>query len=158
MRRRIGNRYAQVALTYTRPWYMRLWAAFIGWFVLASLIFSRKADYAGQIAYLTIGGTIAAWGGAIIAGHAKEQLADARARLTPAFRAPHLIVAALVFIAGAIGFSAFIVFRLHQSPLAPGWPAVSTTTSGFIALVLLAAAAMAWSTHLQSATFIFTSI
>src|SRR5439155_19174048 len=122
--RLLTNRYAQIALTYTRPWYMRLWAAFIGWFALASLIFSRKADYAGQIAYLTIGGTIAAWGGAIIAGHAKEQLADARARLTPHFRAPHLIVAALVFIVGAVGFSAFIVLPLRQSPPPPRWPAV----------------------------------
>src|SRR3989442_15990638 len=129
--RRVRSRYVQVALTYTRPWYMILWAGFIGFFLIASLLPpARKADYGGQIAYLVIGGTIAAWGGAIVAGHAKEQLADARARLTPGFRAPHLIVAALVFIVGAIGFSAFLVLPLHQSPPAPGWPVVSTTTSG----------------------------
>jgi hypothetical protein len=158
MARRIASRYAQVALTYTRPWYMRMWAAFIGWFIIASLVFSRAADYGGQIAYLLIGGTIAAWGGAIVAGHTKEQLADARARLTPHFRGPHLVVAALVFLVGAVVFSLFIVAHRQHAAIASGWPKIPLSYSGFLAAVLLAAAAMAWSTHLQSAVFIFGSI
>jgi hypothetical protein len=156
---RVASRYAQVALTYTRPWYMRLWAAFIAWFVLASIVFQRKADYGGQIAYLLIGGTIAAWGGAIIAGHMKEQLADARARLTPGFRKPHLIVALLVFVAGVIGFGTFVVAQVHRIPVIEGWPTFrGLTYSGYFAIVLLSAAGMAWSTHLQSAAFIFSTI
>ena len=37
--RRNRNRYAEVALTYTRPWYMRMWAAFIGTNILVFLVF-----------------------------------------------------------------------------------------------------------------------
>src|SRR5439155_18013388 len=80
-----------------------------------------------------------------------------RARLTPRFGAPHLLVAAALFLAGVVGFSAFIVLRLHQIPTA-GWPSMTVTMSGYLALVLLAAAVMAWSSHLQSPTFIFTMI
>ena len=154
-----ADRLVQVALTYTRPWYMRLWAAFIGWFVFASIVFRHKADYGGQVAYLLIGGTIAAWGGAIIAGHLKEQLADARARLTPSFRGPHLAVALLVFLGGVLGFATFVIAQMHRIPIAEGWPTFRTLTfSGYWAIVLLSAAAMAWSTHLQSATFIFSTL
>jgi hypothetical protein len=159
MRRRRNSRYTEIALTYTRPWYMRLWGAFIGWFVFASILFQRKIDYGGQMAYLMIGGSIAAWGGAIIAGHLKEQLADARARVTPSFVAPHLVVAAIVFALGVIGFASFAVAQIHGIPVGEGLSSLQTMTfSGYWAMVLLSAAAMAWATHLQSATFIFTAI
>src|SRR5690242_19049335 len=121
-RRHRTSRYGQSALTYTRPWYMRLWGAFIAWFVVASIVFQKKIDYGGQIAYLLIGGTVAAWGGAIIAGHLKEQLADARARVTPGFVAPHLVVALLVFVAGVIGFASFAVAQIHGIPFGAGLP------------------------------------
>ena len=157
MRRR-SNRYAEIALTYTRPWYMRLWGALIAWFVFASFALTGKADYGAHAAVLLVGGTIAAWGGAIIAGHMKEQMADARSRLTPGFRPPHLVVAAAVFATGVVAFAMYVVLHQHSLPLAPGWPALRVNYAGFLALVLLSAAAMAWATHLQSALFIFATI
>ena len=61
------------------------------------------ARYGEQLALFMLGGTLAGMFGAFVVAHAKEQLADARARLTPGFRTPHLVVAAAVLerVAGA---------------------------------------------------------
>src|SRR5439155_14049517 len=111
------NRYAQIALTYTRPLPFRLWAALMAVFTVG-LFIARKADFAAQIAMLTLGGFLAAWIGPLVTGHAKAQLADARSSLTPRYRAPHLLVAAIIFCAGVVGFSCLLILRMKQIPTA----------------------------------------
>jgi hypothetical protein len=150
-----ANRYAHVALTYTTRLALRLWAA--GTAAYATwLLCMHEADYGSQLTILILGGTLAAMGGTLVAAHAKEQLADWRARLTPGFRKPHLVVAAVAFLIAVVGVSAVTVLRYTQVPRELGWPAVAVSSSGFMALVLLAATSWAWMSHLGSPRFVFT--
>jgi hypothetical protein len=77
------SRYVQIALTYTRPWPLRIWAmaaaAGMLWMVCA-LVF-MPVDFGVQATILLTGGIMAVWVGAMITSHAKEQLADPRASL-----------------------------------------------------------------------------
>jgi hypothetical protein len=151
----LRNRYAQVALTYTRPFPLRVWAvltaAYIGW-----ILWLREANYQVQTTMLLLGTTLAAWVGPMIAAHAKEQLADSRSRLTPGFRAPHLLVAALFFAAGVIGLAWFVVARLHQLPTVIGWPTAEASQAGLLSVVLPAAVLLALMSHTQSPVLIIT--
>src|SRR4051812_40471468 len=82
-------RYEQVLLTYLRQWqfwvYLGLWAA----------IFPAMEVLPGWwrqvMAFMFL--VLAATGPAAVIGHAKQQIADARASLTPGFRQPHVVVA-----------------------------------------------------------------
>ena len=151
------SRYAHVARTYVGPLPFKLWAAgtivYVGW----SLAIGR-VDYGEQLALFMLGGTLAGMFGAFVAAHAKEQLADARARLTPGFRTPHLVVAAAVLLAGTVGLIAFTLWRHAMLPGERGWPQVQVSPVGFAAIVLAAAAALMWMSQLQSAPVVFAII
>src|SRR5687768_1926127 len=121
------SRYAQIALTYTKPLPIRIWAAIMLAFLAWATVMARHEVVPGLVVLL-MGGTTAAWLGAMITAHAKEQLADARAAVTPHFRAPHLIVAAVLFVIG-VGGTAALMAWLH-----PANDALSVT--GYLALIL----------------------
>src|SRR5690349_11299433 len=127
------NRYAEVALTYTKPWPLRFWAVMatitIVWDL--GLLVVAKPSSAAQMTMLLMGGLVAAWIGAMIAAHAKEQLADPRAALTPNFRQPHLVVSAVMFLALAVGLPLALAAAQEPMEWSPVWPA------GYLALVLL---------------------
>ena len=148
-RNRSRNRYIQIALTYTQPLPLRLWAlctaAFITWMCCI-----REANYAVQLCILLLGGTLVAWIAAMVPAHAKEQIADARSSLTPHYRAPHLIVAAAVFITIVTALTAFTIWRFHHLPREVGWINIPLTTVGFFATALMWSAALAWVSHRQS--------
>ena len=152
------SRYVQIALTYTKPWPLRVWAvvtllALLWMFVIW---FSATMDYgpyvhnpsfprsSSQVAMLMLGGLLAAWAAAMVVAHLKEQLADPRAALTPGYRPPHLLVGAVAFLTLVIAF-VWIVFVLATPQLwdEVWWP-------GYLALVLVAATALAAMTHFQS--------
>jgi len=136
------SRYLQIALTYTKPWPMRIWAmlsaAGVVWMLV--IVFLMKLDSIAQMVVLFLGGTITVWVGAMITAHAKEQLADPRAALTPRFRTPHLVVAAVMFI----------IFVVGLAMLVAGLPFDDVSLSGYLAIVLTMTAAMAWMAHFQS--------
>ena len=151
------NKFLQIALTYTCPLPLRIWAvcfiAFAIW-----LLCVREMNYGLQMAILMIGGMLAAFLGATIPAHAKEQLADARSSLTPHYRAPHLIVAAIFFVAGLGGVVAFTMWRYHQVPRTTGWITVDATFTGLLAITLFWAAALSWMSHYQLLKIIFVVI
>src|SRR6187399_1267233 len=101
------SRYVRIALTYTRPWPLRIWAmaaaAGMLWMVCA-LVF-MPVDFGVQATILLTGGIMTVWAGAMITSHAKEQLADPRASLVPNFRTPHLVVAAVLFAIFVVGLA-----------------------------------------------------
>jgi hypothetical protein len=136
---------------------MHIWIVCTAIFVVWTMCASR-ANYAAQFAILILGGSLASWSGPIIATHAKEQMADARSRLTPGFRTPHLVVAAAVFLLGVVGIAWYTIARVHQIPIETGWPATHVTLPGYAAIVLLAATMLAWMAHTQSVIFIFTTL
>src|SRR5687767_3923940 len=110
MRNRIErSRYAQIALSYTLPWPLRIWAIAS---TLTVLWVQLAYDDAGaHFAMLFLGGTMAVWVGAMITAHVKEQLADARSSLTPHFRTPHLVVAAALFVLAICGLTLLVGWR-----------------------------------------------
>jgi hypothetical protein len=154
---RIPSRYAQIALTYTRPLALRIGIGFLAAY-LAWVLCIRDANFAVQYSMLFLGGTLAAWVGPIISAHAKEQMADSRSRLTPGFRVPTLVVAALLFVIVVFGLPWLTIHRLHELPKGFGWPEVHATLGGFLALVLSAAVLLAWMTHSQSIAFIACAV
>jgi hypothetical protein len=148
------NRYAQIALTYPRRWSMRIWAtgalAIIAWLGL-----SRHANAAEQFAMLMLGGTMCVFAAALVTSQLKEQIADARSSLTPNYRAPHLIVAGAALLATTFVLPLWLAVRFTQITGDYGWPPVHVWPPGYLAIVLLASAAMAWMGYLQSPVFIF---
>lgn len=141
------SRYAQVALSYTLPWPLRVWAIAAALLALWMLLAPGGAE--AEIAMLVFGGTIAVWVGAMITAHAKEQLADARSSLTPGFRAPHLLVAAALFVVTVCGVTLLVGWR--TSPVQWQYGSYDVWLPGYLALVLVVTAALAWIGHLQSA-------
>jgi hypothetical protein len=140
------SRYAQIALTYTKPWPLRIWAIVTTLTVLWVQI--AYGDAGAHIAMLFLGGTMAVWVGAMITAHVKEQLADARSSLTPHFRTPHLLVAAVLFIITVCGLTLLVGWG--ASPLRWDYGGYDLWLPGYLALVLIVTAAMAWMAHLQS--------
>ena len=143
------SRHVEIALTYTRPFLLRIWAALAAAFVIWVMCL-RDANYQERCSVLMLGASLAGWIGPTIVAHAKEQLADARARLTPKYVAPHLLIAALAFIVTVAGMTWLTVARLHQLPEVLGWPSVAVTVSGLLAVVMLAATALSLMSHTQS--------
>jgi hypothetical protein len=140
------SRYLEIALTYTRPWPLRFWAVLatvaLAW-IAGLLVFGTPSSVA-QMSMLLMGGLVAAWIGAMIAAHAKEQLADPRAALTPNFRQPHLVVSAIMFLVFAVALP--LALAAAQEPMDWGliWP------PGYVAMVLVITSLLAWMGHLQS--------
>jgi len=148
MRNRIErSRYAQIALTYTKPLPIRIWAAStaIGvlWIAVTTVLVGTT-DSGVHAAMLFLGGSMAVWVGAMIAAHAKEQLADPRASLVPHFRTPHLVVAAVMFLVLVIGLASAVAGL-------QAWVAVhDVSLTGYLAFVLVLTALLAWMAQLQS--------
>jgi hypothetical protein len=131
------NRYAEVALTYTRPWGVRaMGAAVAGAMTLLLWRLGHPRDFnrsqifdIGQIFLAVMVGV--GWAGAV-AEHAKSQLGHWRTALTPDFRAPHIAVAA-VAVGIVIALLACFTFNGHDERAIP--------RVGLAGVTLLAAAA-----------------
>src|SRR5690349_7694451 len=104
------GRYAQIALSYAMPLPMRIWAVLTA-LCVTWIVCVRDGHKGVQMVMLATGGSFVVWFGAMVTAHAKEQLSDARAALTPGYRRPHLIVAAAMFVVGVIGLSMLISNR-----------------------------------------------
>ena len=117
------GRYAQILLTYTRPWPMRIWAAgVVAYF--AWLFGVQRAPSHVQFGLLMLGGFLGAFAAMLIASHVKEQIADARSSLMPGFRFPHLAAAAALLVLSLVLLSVLTAYRVHHLPVVVGWPAV----------------------------------
>jgi hypothetical protein len=143
------SRYLQVALTYTRPAFFRGWALVMGAYLLW-LITRTSANLRIDVPLLITGVTLVTWFGAMVTSHAKEQLADSRAALTPGFRGPHLLVAGIILVIGVTLLPAIIVAQYTRLDPPWGWPRIEVSWAGYLTLLMLVTAAMAWMTHLQS--------
>src|SRR4051794_3550870 len=89
--RAVAARYLAVLSTYPRRWAFRVWAALLVGFLIA--IFTISSDAKERASFLLMQlTTVAVVSAATLAEHAKEQLLDARAVVTPRFRTPHLVV------------------------------------------------------------------
>jgi len=138
------SRYAQIALTYTKPWPLRIWAAGVAigmlWIVIAAMIAGANDDSV-RMGALFFCGSAAAWLGAMIAGHAKEQLGDARASLVPGFRTPHLVIATVMFLVLVVGLACVVAWGEVWVP-------------GYLGIVLAITALLAWMGQLQTPSLI----
>src|SRR4051794_33634259 len=87
----VAQRYLQVLLTYPRRWHFRIGAILLAGYLLA--LCTIPSDVQSRSTFLLVDlTTVAAVLTAMLIEHAKEQLADARAALTPHFRVPHVVV------------------------------------------------------------------
>jgi hypothetical protein len=143
------SRYLQVALTYTKPAFFRGWTLAMGAYLMW-LMTRTSANLRIDVPLLITGVTLVTWFGAMVTSHAKEQLADSRAALTPGFRGPHLLMAGIILAAGVTLLPAIIVAQYTRLDPPWGWPRIEVSWAGYLTLLMLVTAAMAWMTHLQS--------
>ncbi len=148
------NRYAQIALTYTDRWSMRAWLILTAMLV-AWLALTRQANFSERLPMLMLGGTACVFAATIVTSQVKEQIADPRSALTPGFRTPHLIVGGVLLTATTLGLASYIAWRSAHIEGGFGWPALRIWPPGYVAIVMISAAAMAWMGYLQSPPFIF---
>ena len=109
----MSNRYEQVLLTYLRQW--QFWAYLAAWVAMFPLL-GDAADVVAAGRWLFIFLSFAATGPAAVIGHAKQQMADARASLMPGFRTPHVIVAVACRLP-LIGLMPLLTHRALDVPL-----------------------------------------
>src|SRR5690349_5660130 len=126
---RIPSRHVQIVRAYFTPWPARLWVIFVVAFATFTFCV-RSANYPAQFAILMLGGALAAWAGPVIAAEAKEHFADPRSHLTPGYRGPHLLVAAMIFLLGTVGIGAFTFFQFARIPTTFGWPQTHVRLDG----------------------------
>src|SRR4051812_17913224 len=90
------NPYREVALTYVRPWSMRVLAGLVALYFLCLAVWPPMWRSDMQQGVAVVGVTMMAWVAALVAAHVKEQLADWRSAIVPNFRLPHLFVGAFI--------------------------------------------------------------
>jgi hypothetical protein len=91
-------RIEQVLLTYVRQW--QFWLYVAGWVVMFPLLDVLPSYWQRLMAFIFL--SLAGTGPAAVIGHAKQQIADARATLMPGFRAPHVVVATALSLAALV--------------------------------------------------------
>ncbi len=143
----MSNRYEQVLLTYARQW--QFWGYIGGWAGLVVLTDLVRFWIAWPLLFVFI--TLAATGPAAVIGHAKQQIADARAALTPGFRGPHMVVA-IAFSVMAIVVMPLLSYRAFASPM----PLPSLL--GLTSAVALASAGFASLAYFQSVTSVIVNM
>src|ERR1700759_4804031 len=133
---RVHSRHLQIARSYFTPWPTRLWVVFV--IAFATFTFCvRSGNDPAQFAILMLGGSLASWAGPVIAAEAKGHFADPRSYLTPGYRGPHLLVAAVIFLFATMGISALTFYQFARIPTASGWPEAHVKLDGYLAIVML---------------------
>src|SRR5688572_11828903 len=141
-RRSMFNRYEQVLLIYLRQW--QLWAYVGAWIAMFPLLDVLPSWWQRLMAFVFM--SLAATGPAAVIGDAKQQIADARASLTPGFRGPHVVVAVALSLA-AILLMPLLTHRALSVPLL-----------GLTASVAICACALANLAYFQSITSVAVSM
>jgi hypothetical protein len=136
------NRYEQVLLIYLRQW--QAWAYVGGWIAMFPLLDVLPSWWQRMMAFIFL--SLAATGPAAVIGEAKQQIADARASLTPGFRGPHVVVAVALSLA-AIVLMPLLTHRALDVPLL-----------GLTASVAICACALANLAYFQSITSVAVSM
>ena len=130
------NRYEQVLLLYVRQW--QFWAYIGAWVAMFPLLDALPSWWQRVMAFIFL--SLAATGPAAVIGDAKQQIADARASLTPGFRGPHLVFAVALSLA-TIALMPLLTHRALDLPLL-----------GLIASVAIASVGFALLAYFQSVT------
>ncbi len=138
----MNNRYEQVLLTYLRQW--QFWLYLAAWVLMFPLLDVLPWWLRQPMVFIFL--ALAATVPAAVIGHAKQQIADARASLMPGFRAPHVIVAALLSIGGVV----LMPLLTHA--------ALDMPLLGLMASVAVASAAFSAFAYVQSITTVVVGI
>jgi hypothetical protein len=137
------GRYGQILLTYFRRWHVRFGLLLIVANLAMALWLPRDVSGRNWLLLIQVA-SAAAILAATFVEHLKEQLADARAALTPRFRPPHVLVwIALMVVTVAL------VPALMQ-PLISEHASLPFDRLGIVAFVAIWATAIGWVIHFPS--------
>jgi hypothetical protein len=152
---RSRNRYGQVLLTYASS-RAEQWTV-LGLAAYAGSVFSLRRGALPEfvkLIVLLIGLILSQVAVMVVTAHLKEQLADARARLTPRFRLPHLIVAAALLVSLTVGVASLTVAATMRFVSAEDSTRFYVSPLGIIALTTYVGATSAWLVNLQSLAYL----